>query len=215
MTYSLAIFDFDGTLADSFDFFVSVVNRLAAHHGFRPIDTAHLDKVRGYDIKTLLRQVDLPLWKLPQVGNHYKRLMTDNIQTIRLFDGIGPLLRQLADSGIVLAVVSSNSQENVRQVLGPELSALIRHYECGAALLGKRTHLRRVLLHSGIPANRAIYIGDETRDREAARSELIDFGAVAWGYATPAALEASGPTCMFETPATIASALLPDSQSAA
>lgn len=215
MAYSLAIFDFDGTLADSFGFFVSVINRLAEHHNFRPIDTNHLERVRGYDIKTLLRQADLPLWKLPQVGSHYKRLMTENIATISLFDGIGPLLRQLAEGSVVLAVVSSNSPENVRRVLGPELAGLIRHYECGAALLGKRTHLRRVLLHSGVPAQRAIYIGDETRDRDAAKAEMIDFGAVAWGYATPAALAGAAPTCMFESPSDIARTLLPDNRSAA
>ena len=34
MTYRLAIFDFDGTLADSFPWFLGVVNRLADEHGF-------------------------------------------------------------------------------------------------------------------------------------------------------------------------------------
>jgi phosphoglycolate phosphatase len=45
MTYRLAIFDFDGTLADSFPFFLSVFNTIADLHGFRRIDignSAHL-----------------------------------------------------------------------------------------------------------------------------------------------------------------------------
>ena len=40
MTYRLAIFDFDGTLADSFPFFLSVFNTIADRHGFRRIDIA-------------------------------------------------------------------------------------------------------------------------------------------------------------------------------
>jgi hypothetical protein len=34
-TYKLAIFDFDGTLADSFPFFLSVFNTIADRHGFK------------------------------------------------------------------------------------------------------------------------------------------------------------------------------------
>lgn len=208
MKYSLAIFDFDGTLADSFSFFVSVVNRLADHHGFRQLDIDNLDQIRGYDIKTLLKQVDLPLWKTPVVGNHYKKLMAESIHTIKMFDGIETTLRALAQRDVTLAVVSSNSADNVRQVLGPDLSGLIDHIECGASLLGKRAHLKRVLRRSGYDRRQAIYIGDEVRDRDAARGERIDFGAVTWGYATPAALQARAPQWVFRTPAEIVGRLV-------
>ena len=37
MNYRLVLFDFDGTLADSFPFFVRVFNRLAEKHGFASV----------------------------------------------------------------------------------------------------------------------------------------------------------------------------------
>jgi phosphoglycolate phosphatase len=46
MRYRLAIFDFDGTLADSFPFFVSVFNELAMRHRFRSIDLAEVERLR-------------------------------------------------------------------------------------------------------------------------------------------------------------------------
>ena len=50
MTYRLAIFDFDGTLADSFPFFLSVFNTIADRHGFRRIATdqgpEHIERLR-------------------------------------------------------------------------------------------------------------------------------------------------------------------------
>ena len=104
------------------------------------------------------------------------------IGQIRLFPGVGQLLADLAGRGVVLAVVSSNSIDNVRQVLGPENAARIGHYECGASICGKRPKLRAVLRASGVPAVEAIAIGDEIRDLEAARAEGIAFGAVSWGY---------------------------------
>ena len=36
--YKLAIFDFDGTLADSFAWFLSVINEVADRYGFRRIE---------------------------------------------------------------------------------------------------------------------------------------------------------------------------------
>ena len=40
MKYRLAIFEFDGTLADSFPFFIRVFNQLAEQYGFEIATTA-------------------------------------------------------------------------------------------------------------------------------------------------------------------------------
>ena len=50
-----------------------------------------------------------------------------------------------------------------------------------------------VLPRTGVPAARAIYIGDQASDAEAARQAGLAFGAVAWGYATAEALQACNP----------------------
>jgi phosphoglycolate phosphatase len=44
-----------------------------------------------------------------------------------------------------------------------------------------------------------ICIGDELRDIEAANAAGMNSGAVAWGYALPAALQAAGPTHLFNS----------------
>ncbi|MFV3332943.1 HAD hydrolase-like protein [Pseudomonas sp. NY15437] len=46
MTYRLAIFDFDGTLADSFPWFVGVFKQVADRHGFSRIHPQDLDSLR-------------------------------------------------------------------------------------------------------------------------------------------------------------------------
>jgi phosphoglycolate phosphatase len=97
----------------------------------------------------------------------------------------------------VLAVVSSNTHANVRGVLGPEIAALFKYYECGASIFGKKAKFHKILKHSGIPHYEAICIGDEIRDCEAARSENIAFGAVAWGYTRLEALQAHAPDEVF------------------
>ena len=47
------------------------------------------------------------------------------------------MLQGLAERGIKLAVVSSNSEANVRRTLGDANAALINYYACGASIFGK------------------------------------------------------------------------------
>jgi phosphoglycolate phosphatase len=197
MKYDLAIFDFDGTLADSFPFFVSVVNTLAHKHDFQPIDFREIETLRAYDAMKMLHHVGLPLWKMPLVGRDYQALMAKSVASIPLFPGVHELLRGLTANGVTTALVTSNSDNIVRKILGPENAALIAHFHCGVSMFGKRHKLREVLRKAHCPANRTIYIGDEARDFEAAKSEHIAFGAVSWGFNSLESLVTLGPQEVF------------------
>jgi phosphoglycolate phosphatase len=100
---------------------------------------------------------------------------------------------------MMLAVVSSNSKENVHQILGQEAAALITHYECGTSMFGKEAKLRKVMKKTGALPDESIYIADETRDMEAARKLNIGFGAVSWGYNRAASFKAGSPELVFDT----------------
>ncbi|WBS02661.1 HAD hydrolase-like protein [Pseudoduganella sp. SL102] len=206
MRYDLLIFDFDGTLADSFPFFLEVFDTLADAHHFRRLDRAHLDELRGADLPHIMRHVGLPRWKLLPVAMHFRALMAQSIGRIRLFDGMREALRSAAADGVLLAIVSSNSEANVRAVLGDDARLFI-HFECGAALFGKRRRLRRVVQRSGVAGERVLCVGDEVCDIDAAHAEGLDFGAVGWGYAKPEALRARAPKLMFDSVAEMAARL--------
>lgn len=115
-----------------------------------------------------------------------------------------PFLKELADQGIKIAVVTSNTYENVCKILGPENAALIEYYECGVRIFGKQAKLKKVLKQSGVEAKDAICIGDEIRDIQAAEKVHIPFGAVAWGYTNIEALMAFHPAEVFTQVADIA-----------
>ncbi len=199
MKYKLLIFDFDGTLADSFPFFLEQFDTLADTHGFRRLDRGELETLRGYTVPQLMKHVGLPLWKIPRVALHFKTLMAQNIERIKLFDGMDSALRLLSQQGASLALVTSNSYENARAVLGPENASLIAHYECGASLFGKGGKLKRVLAGSGFARDEVLCIGDEIRDIEAAHGENLDCAAVAWGYTRLEALLAHAPEMSFSS----------------
>ncbi|MGJ7917359.1 HAD hydrolase-like protein [Massilia sp. LXY-6] len=200
MNYRLAIFDFDGTLADSFPFFLSVFNTIADRHGFRRIDVEKAGQLRHYGTRQMMDHVGMPAWKLPAASRTFMAMMKEDAGAIRLFDGVAEAFRHLAGHGVTIALVSSNSAHNVRTVLGPELSALVAWFECGMSVFGKASRIRAVLKRCGVAPGQAIYIGDQDTDAEAARKVGVDFGAVHWGYAPIEALRGHGCAREFTTP---------------
>lgn len=182
MKYRLAIFDFDGTLADSFPFFVRVFNQLAEKHGFKQIDPELVPTFRHYTPRQMMEMVGLPGWKLPFVARSFISLMKQNAASISLFEQVTDMLLHLANNGVTLAIVSSNSYDNVSQVLGAENVKLISQFECGMSIFGKPARIRKVLKKTGILSKEAIYIGDQVTDLEAAHDVNVAFGAVSWGY---------------------------------
>lgn len=191
--YRLAVFDFDGTLADSFPWFIGVLNGVADRYGFNRVRADEVERLRGYDARQIMRHLRVPSWKLPFIANHMRQLMARDVDGIRLFDGVPDMLRSLNDRGVTVAIVSSNSVENIRRILGAEVAGLVAHYGCGASLFGKAVKFRKMLGKTGVPADLAIGIGDEVRDIDAARKVGMGCAAVAWGYARGDALAARKP----------------------
>ena len=197
--YRLALFDFDGTLADSFGLFSEVYDTLAIKHGFRTLAPEERRALRSMHARDVMKQVGMPAWKLPMVAAEFIGIMRERRARVRLFPGTVEALTRLGEAGVVIAVVSSNARDNVEAILGPEASAMVSHFACGMSIFGKRSHLREALAKTGAKASEAIYIGDQASDLEAARDEGIDFGAVAWGYGAADHLESLGAAFVFRS----------------
>jgi phosphoglycolate phosphatase len=197
MPYSLAIFDLDGTLADSFPWFLRTINDVADRFGFRRVKDEDIEKLRHASSREILSHLEVPLWKLPAIARHARRLKAEAASEISLFAGVEAMLQTLADNGVQLALVTSDSEANAREKLG-DAATLFSHFDCAASLFGKPAKFRRVIRRAGVGPAQVIAIGDEVRDIEAARAVGIACGAVCWGYAAPAALRTLGPDHVFE-----------------
>lgn len=180
--YQLIIFDFDGTLANSLPFFASVYNELAQRYRFKALEWQDIESLRYASPKQAMDYIGLPMWKLPFVSRDFIARMQRQTHQITLFEQIHESLIYLAGMGVHLAIVSSNSKNNVANILGTELMGLFEYVYCGMSIFGKTTHLKKLLKKTRISARHAIYIGDQATDAEAAARAGIDFGAVTWGY---------------------------------
>jgi phosphoglycolate phosphatase len=210
MKYQLAMFDSDGTLADTLPWMRSVFNELAEEFGFRKVESHEYDRFKMLHGAALYRELNLPLWKLPRVVRGMRRKMSEYTGSFHLYNGIAEVLQRLTEAGIKVAVVSSNSRENVERILGAENARLVSHFGCGVSMFGKAARLRQTVRACGVAARGAIYVGDEVRDAEAARVAGVAFGAVVWGQHDEATLRAQNPTEIFASVAEIAQKLIPN-----
>jgi phosphoglycolate phosphatase len=196
--YDLLIFDFDGTLADSAAWFRSILPDLARRFGFRCPDEEELEILRHKPPREVMRILKIPGWKLVLIAVHVRKRAA-KAAAFPLFDGIPEILELLSAKGVKIAVVSSNAEVNVRRALGPELSARVHAWSCGAGMFGKAKHFRDVLGKLRVTPGRALTVGDEIRDIEAAREVGLRTAAVAWGFSMKPALDAAAPDFCFET----------------
>jgi len=208
MPTTLAIFDLDGTLVDSFPWFLTVVNDIAREYGFREIADRDVEPLRHAGPREIMRRLEVPMWKLPAIARRMRALKREQVDALSLFSGVPAMLQTLHEAGLTLALVTSDSEDNARRQLGGHAS-LFAHYACGASLFGKTAKFKSILRRARATAAQTIAIGDEVRDIEAARAAGIECGAVTWGYSAAHALRAMQPDLMFETMNDIAERLAP------
>jgi phosphoglycolate phosphatase len=206
MKYRLVVFDLDGTLSDSLPWFMSIASSVAEKHRFRAVAGNELEMLRGKGSREIVKHLQVPAWRLPFIARDLRRLKARALHEIPLFAGVDAMLRGLSEKGIVRAVVSSDSEDNARRALG-SCARYISHFACGASLFGKAAKHKKVLKRTGIPPSKALAIGDEVRDGEAAQKAGMDFGAVTWGYAKAEALQKLQPAFVFASMEQIATEL--------
>jgi phosphoglycolate phosphatase len=213
MRYDLVLWDFDGTLADSWPLGLAIFNEVAALRGLRPV--VDPDAAREMTAVQLMRKHGVSWWRLPRLAVEMKSLARDRIASVQIFPGIAPVLHKLCNHGCRLGIVSSNNEETILTSL--RLNGLAEPFEfvhsC-SNLFGKGRRVRALLKQLRVRPERVIYVGDEVRDIVAARQARIDVAAVTWGLNSARLLASHEPTYLVDEPADLLPLLLPAGQPA-
>lgn len=189
MKYKVIVFDFDGTFADSFSVFVAGFNRAALKYSFQSLSEENTAQLRELGARQFIQKLNIPFWKVPLVGYIVKKQLSRSASEIKLFPGVGELIKELKAKGITVAILTSNVEANVRTILGKELSTMIDTYQCNVGVFSKKKALMKILKKHSWKQSEVLMVGDEVRDAEAAKNCGVDFCAVAWGYNSAPVLE--------------------------
>jgi phosphoglycolate phosphatase len=199
------IFDFDGTIADSFDY---VSNFLAEQAGVAPLSREQKQELRGLSVAGMVKRLGYHWWNAPNLFFKGRWQMTHAIKHLHTFEGMPEVIRKLHAEGHELFILSTNSVRNVHRFLHDhELHTYFLEIYGGVGVFGKAPALRRLLREQNINVKEAFYIGDELRDIQSAQSIDLRVIAVSWGFARRSSLKAAGATALADSPDKIISLL--------
>lgn len=202
------IFDFDGTIADSFD---HVLAFLLQQAGRNPADVTPDEyvKLKGLAMRDLATHVGIPSWRLPYTYFKGKSVMSRNIGKVQAFEGITEVLSSLHKEGFKLFIVSSNNKSNIIAFLTQHgLSGYFEKVYGNAGWFGKGKVLRRVVKQNHLVASKSVYVGDEVRDLVGAHDAHMPSVAVNWGFGSEEQLLLQNPTIVVRSVAELQKVLV-------
>jgi phosphoglycolate phosphatase len=193
------IFDFDGTIADSFQVFVKAIEVVLKRK--QPLSDTEIAGLRSSSTLSVMRQLGVRKWQLPYLGLKGRREILNHMADVEIFDGISDVLNELYNSEHKLFIVSSNSQEAILTFLERyKLENTIERIYANVSIFGKAKVLKKLLRKEGLLADECVYVGDEIRDVEAAAKAQIRCIAVTWGYRSVNNLKAYGTKDIVSSP---------------
>ncbi len=199
MPYSRIIFDFDGTLVDTLAHSIAAFQRIAPR--FRLNLDFDLATARSLPTRELFKRMGVRFWTLPRLVRAFQDEVAFEADRWKLFPGIADELHRLTHRGCQLGILSSNREESIRTCLRSngveDRFAFIVGYP---RFFGKARALRRILKDHRIAPDSALYIGDETRDIQAAHRTRIASAAVIWGFHTEELLSELQPRFLLRNP---------------
>jgi phosphoglycolate phosphatase len=186
-------FDFDGTLSSSEEVFWQIFQKASVKFGFPiPENIDGLKYVRGLTnqeiVKNLISQ-SLRSFRGFELYVFFKKEMLNYRDDISCYKGIPELLHSCLHKN--LRVLSSNNKKLIQYVLKKENCPDIPIYTV-SSLYTKDNFFRKYQKKN--PLSSPIYIGDETRDIEAAEKVSIPSIAVTWGAHSEELLSTYNPT---------------------
>lgn len=194
------IFDFDGTIADTLDSVVKIVNNQAEHFGYKKVTKEDIPYLQGKKPKEILSYLGISIFKLPlwikKVHSEVNKEIGNMTPTVNL----SPLLSELhIDEYFRLGILSSNTQENVKQFLHKNELDFFDFIYTGKSVFGKSHIINKIIKQRKISKSDVFYVCDEVRDIEAAQKSGIQSIAVTWGYNTKDALQKENPDFLVDT----------------
>jgi len=195
------IFDFDGTIADTLDSVVKIVNDHAEHFGYKKVTKEDIPYLQGKKPREILSYLGISIFKLPSWIKKIHSEINKEITSMTPTVNISLLLSELhRDEHFQIGILTSNTHKNVKQFLDKNELDFFDFIRTGKSVFGKSHIISKIIKQRKVSKNEVFYVCDEVRDIEAARKSGIKSIAVTWGYNTKDALIKENPDFLVNSP---------------
>ena len=214
MAIKVIIFDFDGTIADTYQAIVDITNSLASEFGYKTLNQEELLFVKNLSSREIIRQSEISLFKLPFLVKRVQKELGKQIGELDPILGMRVVLQKLKQQGYVLGIITSNIQDNVTTFLqSNELESCFDFIHSGTSIFGKHRIINQVIRRYNLKSTEAIYVGDETRDIRSARKSNVGSIAVTWGFNSEKVLAKHNPDYLIVKPEELLDVIISRNQS--
>jgi phosphoglycolate phosphatase len=197
------LFDFDGTLADSFAAIAASTNHVRGRFGLPPLPEADVRRYVGYGLDNLMATL-VPTADPAEAVAVYREHHADTMLSgTRLFPGVADTLRELVRRGYRMGVCSNKRPDFTRRLvsdlgLGAELPVVLGP---GDRVPPKPdpAMLHEAAQQLGCPAADCVYVGDMAVDVAAGRAAGMPVWLIPGGAGDPAEAVAAGPDRLLTT----------------
>tara|TARA_Y100000310_G_C20612418_1_gene778732 strand:- start:136 stop:759 length:624 start_codon:yes stop_codon:yes gene_type:complete len=196
------IFDLDGTLVDSLPLIIELVNRFSEKFGYKKIE--NVPALRNKGISEIIKDLGLPIYKLPSLVRKVRRKAKDKIKDVKVFEGIKGVIEKLSKK-YVIGILTTNSKKYVKYMLRREKISCVSFVFSSSSLFGKDIVLRKILKKRKLKSDEIVYVGDELRDIRACKKVGVKVIAVSWGFNSKSLLMKGKPDFIAEKPEDIMS----------
>lgn len=182
MSRELLIFDFDGTICDTPQVALTIINEVAPEFGVSRISREQLSELKQKSYAEVMEAAGLSWRKLPAIIRKVRARFREHVDTVPLIGGMDEVIRDLHREGYRMGILTSNTRENVELFLRRHDLMCFEFIHTPRSMWGKHKILARLLRRYGLPPESVLMIGDEVRDIEAAKRCRVDAVAVSWGF---------------------------------
>lgn len=195
------LFDFDGTLVDSFRCVIEKTRLLADQFGFKKVEEEDIESLRDLSSMELIKYLKVPMLKIPRLVTALRQELLEEMPKLKPIVGMPAVLEQLHAAKHPLGILTSNGIENVSAWLElNHLSSYIQFIYNEENYFSKAALIRNTLASQQMDKSQVFYIGDETRDIEAANEAEVNSVAVTWGFHTEKTLLKVSPKFLLREP---------------
>jgi phosphoglycolate phosphatase len=198
--YELLIFDWDGTLVDSIGRIVESMHWAADSCELARCNDAQVKGIIGLGLPEAIASLHPELVEAALVERfrhcYSERYLALEAQPSALFPGVAEALEMFRAQGYRLAVATGKSRHGLQRVL--EGRGWLDYFDvtrCADETASKPSPLmlEEILEHCGVPAGRALMVGDSSFDLQMARRAGMSSVAVGYGAQPLAVLREHGP----------------------
>ena len=201
MTARVVLFDFDGTIADTYQAIANITNQLSEEFGYKTLNQDELLLLKNLSSREIVKRSEISIFKLPFLLRRVRSELSKEIAELPPINDIHQVLFDLKNRGYILGIVTSNIKKNVEIFLtNNRLNSLFSFIYSSTAIFGKHRVINQVIKDNKLNKSYVTYIGDETRDIRSARKSKIGVIAVSWGFNSADILQKYQPDFLVEQP---------------